>query len=320
MAEPEWMNEVRALVGKEYGRIYAWDPVNTPQARHWCEIMGVDNPIYADPVLAETVHGGPVVPPAMLQSWCLEGLHTNCYPPGSTSENPFEALKLIEAQGYTSVVAVNSDLEFDRYLHPGEKLYYSTKLEAISEQKSTALGTGWFVTVRMTYFSEKPGGDEQVAVQSFRVFKFRPATPVKPVAPTQTAVPKIKRPMPGISDDTRFFWDGCKDGKLLIQRCKSCGILRHPPGAVCIKCHSFEWDTVPASGRGTLYSFVVMHYPEVPPFDYPNPIGLVELEEGTRLIAGLIDVNPKALKIGMKLQVKFRTFDDELVLPLFQPV
>ena len=48
MAEPEWMKEVRALVGKEYGRVYAWDPVNAPMIRHWCEVMGIANPAYTD--------------------------------------------------------------------------------------------------------------------------------------------------------------------------------------------------------------------------------------------------------------------------------
>ncbi len=61
-----------------------------------------------------------------------------------------------------------------------------------------------------------------------------------------------------------------------------------------------------------------MHYPEVPPFDYPNPIGLIELDEGVRLIAGLVDVDPEALEIGQRLALEFRTFDDDLTLPLFR--
>lgn len=131
--------------------------------------------------------------------------------------------------------------------------------------------------------------------------------------------PAVRRPLPGISDDTRFFWEGCRAHKLLIQRCSACGTLRHPPGPVCSHCHSFDWDVLEASGRGSLYSFVVMHYPEVPPFDYPNPIGLVELEEGTRLPAGLVNVDPAKLEIGMKLRVTYRAFDDGLVLPMFEP-
>ena len=63
-----------------------------------------------------------------------------------------------------------------------------------------------------------------------------------------------------------------------------------------------------------------MHYPEVPPFDYPNPIGLIELAEGVRLIAGLVGIEREQLQIGQRLQVEFQTFDEQLTLPLFRPV
>ncbi len=323
MAEHEWMKDIRALVGKEYGRVLAWDEVNAPMIRQWCEVMGVDNAAYTDAA------AGVTAPATMLQVWCLEGLKTNNYPPGSTTENPYEALKLLEAQGYPSVVAVNSDLEFERALRPGEKLYYTTRLDTIGQEKTTALGTGFFVTLAMDYFSQgdarRPGGpDEKVGSQLFRVFKFRPAHPVKPAAADAAApaVTQVKRPPPGMSDDTRFFWDGTRAGKLLIQRCTACATLRHPPGPVCPSCHSFDWDTLQASGRGTVHSFVVMHYPEVPPFDHPNPIGLIELEEGTRLVAQLVGVAPGDVAIGQPVQVEFNTFetgDGDMVLPQFRP-
>lgn len=321
MAEQEWMSEVRAKVGREYGRVYAWDAVNVPMIRQWCEVMGVDNPLYTDAAYAATTEfGGIVAPPAMLQAWCLEGLHANNYPPGSTTENPYEVLKTMEAHGYPAVVAVNSDLSFARYVKPGEKLYYTTRLDAVGEEKTTGLGTGFFVTLIMSFFSEKPGGDERVGQLLFRVFKFRPAAVHAPAAQPEAA-PKIKRPKPGISDDTRFFWEGAAAGKLLIQRCKGCGALRHPPGPVCGECHSFEWDSFESAGKGSIYSFVVMHYPEVPPFDYPNPVGLIELDEGVRLIAGLVGVKRDEIEIGQRVQVEFQSFDDgELTLPLFRPV
>jgi uncharacterized OB-fold protein/acyl dehydratase len=315
------MSEVRAKVGREYGRVYAWDAVNAPMIRQWCEVMGVDNPLYTDAAHAATTEfGGIVAPPAMLQAWCLEGLHANNYPPGSTTENPYEVLKIMEAHGYPAVVAVNSDLSFARYVKPGEKLYYTTRLDAVGEEKTTGLGTGFFVTLIMSFFSEKPGGDERVGQLLFRVFKFRPATVQAPAAAPEAA-PKIKRPKPGISDDTRFFWEGAAAGKLLIQRCKGCGTLRHPPAPVCGECHSFEWDTFESAGKGSIHSFVVMHYPEVPPFDYPNPVGLIELDEGVRLIAGLVGVKRDEIEIGQRVQVEFQSFDDgELTLPLFRPV
>ena len=320
MAEHEWMNDIRALVGKEYGRVYAWDKVNAPMIRQWCEVMGVDAARY----IAEGAEGAVTAPPAMLQVWCMEGLTANNYPPGSTTENPYEALKLMEAQGLASVVAVNSELSFGRDVREGERLYYTTRLDAISPEKTTALGTGYFVTLVMTFFSEQPQGDEEVGQLLFRVFKFRAAHPAQSAEDKAAAAPApavAKRPLPGISDDTRFFWDGARAGKLLIQRCKGCGLLRHPPGPVCPSCHSFEWDTLQASGRGTVYSFVVMHYPEVAPFDHPNPIVLVELEEGARLISQLVGVKPGDVRIGQAVQVEFNSFNDgELVLPQFRPV
>lgn len=314
MTEPEWMKDIRALVGKEYGRVLAWDAVNAPMVRQWCELMGTQ-------VLTDD-DGTVLAPPAMLQVWCMEGPILNNYPPGSTTENPYEALKLIEAQGYPSVVAVNSELSFERYLREGEQVYYTTRLDSIGEEKTTGLGTGFFVTLIMSYFAQKTGGqDEKVGQLLFRVFKFRPANPVKPVVASDAKPDFIKRPVPGVSDDTRFFWDGAREGQLLIQRCTSCGTLRHPPGPACPSCHSFEWDTVQASGQGTVYSFVVMHYPEVPPFDHPNPIALIELDEGTRLSAQLVGIKPEDIQIGQRVQVEFNAFNDgELVLPQFRPI
>ncbi|MPN39910.1 hypothetical protein SDC9_187444 [bioreactor metagenome] len=176
----------------------------------------------------------------------------------------------------------------------------------------------------MDYFSigASKGEDEHVGQLLFRVFKFRPAHAQPVVADAKPAgIPKIKRSAPGISDDNRFFWEGAQQGKLLIQHCKSCGELNHPPGPVCPHCQSFEWDTVQASGKGVVYSYVVMHYPEVPPFDHPNPIGLIELEEGTRLIAQLVGIKPQDVKIGQKVQVEFNTFNDgEMTLPQFRVV
>ncbi|HSW19641.1 MAG TPA: DNA-binding protein, partial [Ramlibacter sp.] len=77
MAEHEWMKEIRALVGKDYGRVYAWDAVNAAMVRQWCEIMGVD--------LRTDAAGAVIAPPAMLQVWCMEGPQANHYPPGSTT-------------------------------------------------------------------------------------------------------------------------------------------------------------------------------------------------------------------------------------------
>ena len=320
-AEPAWMGPVRALVGKEYGQVLSWDPVNAPMIRQWCEVMGVANPAYTDPASPQAMARGALVAPAtMLQVWCMEGLKTNHYPPGSTAENPYEVLQLLEAQGFSSVVAVNSELSFERELREGERIYYVSRLDAVGPQKTTGLGTGFFVTLVMRYFSQQPSGPEKVGELLFRVFKFKPTTAAIPTpATTQAAVPapQPRRAAPGVSDDTRFFWDGVRQGKLLIQRCRACAQLRHPPGPVCSSCHSFDWDTLTACGFGTVYSFVVMHYPEVAPFEHPNLIGLIELDEGTRLVAQLVRLGREQVAIGQRVKVEFNRFDGDLMLPQF---
>jgi uncharacterized OB-fold protein len=89
---------------------------------------------------------------------------------------------------------------------------------------------------------------------------------------------------------------------------------------MCPNCQSLEWDTVPSSGKGEVYSFVVPHYPQVPSFEYPYVVAVVELEEGTRLITNVVDIDPADVRIGMPVEVRFVAVDDELTLPLFAPV
>ncbi len=124
---------------------------------------------------------------------------------------------------------------------------------------------------------------------------------------------------PTITPDTQFFWDAAKERKLVIQRCASCGALRHPPRPMCPRCRSLEWEAVDASGRGSLYSFVMPLYPQYPWFEYPYVVALVELEEGTRIVTNVVGAAPETLTIGMPVEVCFEEFDDGLVLPQFTP-
>ena len=208
MADPQLLSNVSALVGRQYGRVYAWDEVNAPMIRQWCEIMGVNNPLYTNPAAAlESVHEGLIAPPAMLQVWTLEGFHANNYPPGSTAENPYEVLKLFEQYGYNSVVAVNSELSFTRPLRLGEKLYYTTRLASVGEEKTTGLGTGFFVTLVMSHFVEKASGDEPVGELLFRVFKFRPAAAQAPAAASSETPVTAKRPLAWtVSQSKLWHW------------------------------------------------------------------------------------------------------------------
>src|SRR3954466_13751860 len=110
---------------------------------------------------------------------------------------------------------------------------------------------------------------------------------------------------PSMTADTEFFWAGVKEHRLLIQRCASCGQLRHPPRPMCPHCHALEWDTVESSGRGTVFSFVIPHHPLLPGFDGPYVVALVDLDEGTRLVTNVVGVVPDAVTIGMRVQARY---------------
>jgi uncharacterized OB-fold protein len=229
-------------------------------------------------------------------------------PPSEGGGAQEELMGLLDSAGFTSVVATNCDQEYTRYLHVGDELTAEQTIEDVSSEKHTALGDGHFVTTR-TEFRDRDG--ELVATMRFRILKFKPPQKTEPKAP---------RPVPPRNQDNAFFWEGVDRGELLIQKCSSCGRLRHPPRPMCPNCQSLEWETVPSSGKGEVFSFIIPHYPQVPFFEYPYVVAVVALEEGTRLISNVVDVDPHDVEIGMPVEVKFVKVDGELTLPLFAPV
>jgi uncharacterized OB-fold protein len=123
-------------------------------------------------------------------------------------------------------------------------------------------------------------------------------------SPTPTARPTSVPPLI-VTQDNEFWFAGVREGRLLIQRCADCGTLRHPPGPACPACRSFEWDTVESARRGTLHSWTVVHKPQDSGFRYPLVVGLVDLAEGTRLVADFDGVDASELEIDMPVEVVF---------------
>lgn len=265
------------------------DPVNLPMVRNWLEALGDDNPAYAE-----------VAPPAMVQVWTMGGLHHR-----RADDDPLGAmLTVLDEAGYTSIVATDCEQTYHRYLRYGEEVAIASRLESVIGPKRTALGDGWFVTTRNTWYV----GDEPVAEMMFRVLKFAPA-PAKP-APA----PVIR---PVVNQDTAYFWAGTAAGELRIQQCGGCGELRHPPGPMCPSCNETKPGYVVASGLGEVYSYVVHHHPPVPGHTLPFVVALVELEEGVRFMAELA-VPPDEVHIGLPVRIGFRCVDDELTLPVWR--
>lgn len=130
---------------------------------------------------------------------------------------------------------------------------------------------------------------------------------------------KALRPRPAINRDNEFFFNSLNEGVFTVQRCGGCTELRHPPVPMCPQCHSLEWSPTEMSGRGTVFSYVVMHHPIVPPFEPGYLVAVVELEEGPRVVMNLEGIKSDEVKIGMPVFVKAERMDDDLVLPVARP-
>ncbi|MFI6874800.1 bifunctional MaoC family dehydratase N-terminal/OB-fold nucleic acid binding domain-containing protein [Streptomyces sp. NPDC050400] len=312
--QPGHEERLQAFTGRELrARTAAQDPVNQPMIRHWVEAMGDSNPVYTDADAARaTGRGGVVAPASMVQAWTMRGYAATVAPEPSGANGFDELVALLDAGGYTSVVATDSEFTFLRELEPGDHVAVRETVESVSAEKRTGLGTGRFVTTVKTYTDQH---GETVAVQRWRTLRFRPAVE----APGTVTAEGALRPRPAVNRDNAFFFEAAKQHRLLVQRCAACSTLRHPPGPCCPECNALEWDTVEASGRGHVYSFVVNHHPRHPAFDSPYLVAVVELAEGTRLITGLTGVEPEDVTIGMPVVLDWLDADPDLTLPVFRP-
>ncbi|MFE7783583.1 bifunctional MaoC family dehydratase N-terminal/OB-fold nucleic acid binding domain-containing protein [Streptomyces nigrescens] len=339
------------------------DLVNEPMIRHWCEAVGDTHPAYRGP--------DAIAPPTMLQAWTMGGLSGHADRSGAYDE----LSRLLDSAGYTSIVATDCEQEYLRPLRPGDRITFDSVIESVSERKTTKLGTGHFITTRMDIRAD----GEPAGTHRFRVLKYAPAArlpktaerpkatePARAVeqrtAAEQSAAAEHRktperrpprRPRPVINRDNAGFWEGVRGHRLLIQRCTGCRTLRFPWLPGCNACGSPDWDTVEASGAGTVFSYVVMHHPPFPAFTVPDQpadgagpdaaavpgaagsdaagpdaadpgaaspyaVGLIELAEGVRMVSNIVGIPYDKVRIGMPVRLEFLRADEELELPVFR--
>jgi len=128
-------------------------------------------------------------------------------------------------------------------------------------------------------------------------------------------------PLPDTDDPVmKPFWDGCKQGKLLLQHEKRNGVVHWPPKPAYWKGDKLAWFE--ASGRGEIYSYVVALEPHLPAFKHLLPliIVLVELEEGPRLVGYMVNCKPEQMRFGMKVRAAFKKLTDDVTLPVWEIV
>ena len=129
-----------------------------------------------------------------------------------------------------------------------------------------------------------------------------------------------QKPLPDPTPETRHFWEGTRAGELRLQRCDGCGHSYFPPRPFCPKCASRKVSIFSASGRATLYSYVIHHRP-APGFTPPYAIAVVQLAEGPRMMTNIIDCpqTPEALQLDMPLAAAFERQTDDITLLMFKP-
>ena len=129
------------------------------------------------------------------------------------------------------------------------------------------------------------------------------------------------KPLPTVSGETKPYWDSCRRGQLVIQKCDSCGKYQFYPRGICANCWSNDIQWHKAAGNGTVWTFTVTYQNRTPGFaeEVPYVLALVELEEGVRMFTNIVECEPRDVKIGMAVEVTFARANDQITIPYFKP-
>ena len=134
-------------------------------------------------------------------------------------------------------------------------------------------------------------------------------------------MPEWNKPLPTISGETKPYWDHCRRGQLLVQKCDSCGEYQFYPRGICANCWSNDIQWITSSGKGTVWTFAVTYQNGTPGFaeDVPYVLALVELEEGVRMFTNIVECDPRSVTIGMPVEVTFVQATNQISVPYFKP-
>ncbi|MDH3336193.1 MAG: MaoC family dehydratase N-terminal domain-containing protein [Gammaproteobacteria bacterium] len=193
---------LEALIGRRYGPYLSWHPVTEPMIWQWVEAFEDRNPLYSDAEFARSRgYRNIVSPPAMVQGWCLPSISRR-YPPGSAKDRPYAALDIATELGFPGNVAVSYDQKFLQPVTVGDDLHYFVEPVQVSEEKSTRLGTGHFITCLEEYRNQ----DDVVVYESRTTyFNFRAPDPQASTGTSNGRDPSaIPRPPENYGDEVTW--------------------------------------------------------------------------------------------------------------------
>ncbi|MFK9079534.1 Zn-ribbon domain-containing OB-fold protein [Pseudomonas neuropathica] len=129
----------------------------------------------------------------------------------------------------------------------------------------------------------------------------------------------MPRKLPALNADNRAFWQGGRQGELLIHRCAACSRYFHPPTPLCPHCASFEVAPEAVSGKGKVLSYTINHQPWTPDLAQPYVVAIIELVEqpGLQFVSNVVGLPVTDVHIDMPVRVSFLNVED-VWLPLFE--
>jgi len=135
------------------------------------------------------------------------------------------------------------------------------------------------------------------------------------------AAQKPRKPLPRPSPESVPYWDAAKNHRLEVQRCNACGQFWFPPSASCPHCLAADFAWTPVSGKGKVYSFVVFHRVYHPSYEgeVPYVVGLVELDEGPRMLTNIVGIPVDKVRCNMPVTVVFDDVAEGVSIPKFTP-
>ncbi len=113
----------------------------------------------------------------------------------------------------------------------------------------------------------------------------------------------------------RFWREIPQRYNLIGNQCGGCDTVYFPPRESCPQCRRKSMDnmkSIKLKGKGKVITYSIIHVvPEHFEGQAPYPIAIVELEEGPRVTAQIVDCNIKDIKIGMSVESTFRKIQED---------
>ena len=130
------------------------------------------------------------------------------------------------------------------------------------------------------------------------------------------------KPLPTIEPETEEFWKAAKRHELFLQRCNACDEVIHFPRVMCYRCLSEDLGWFKSTGFGTVYSFTIIHQVAHLGFEseVPYVYAIIDLDDGARMISNVVNIDPSAVEVGMRVQVTFDDVTSEISIPKFEPI